>query len=113
MADTFTQKLTSALENLTRLEIVTAVGPVTVDPKAAGDARYTLAAGAKVMHTTIDLLQGDIVTQIDPAFVAGDLAPLREFHAARELQGAALIKANVEALGQLLALAQRLSGAAK
>jgi hypothetical protein len=113
MSDSFTQKLTQALENLARLEIVTAVGAVTVDPRAVGSARYTLAAGAKVMHTSIDLLQGDIVTQIDPAFLTGELAPLRDFHAAREAQSSALIKGNVEALGQLLALAERLAGAAK
>jgi len=109
MAETFTQKLTNALENLAQLEIITAVGVVNFDAKADRTARHLLAPDAKIMRTSIDLLQGDITTQMDPAFTTGELQALRDFHGARELQGAAIIKANVDTLSQILSLALRLS----
>ena len=107
---TLIEKLQDALARLHRLEIVTVVGPVVCDSKRAGAERFSLpdGPGAKVMRTTIDLLQGDITTLIDPAFATGELQALREYHGARERQGAQIIRDNVQALLELLTLHSRL-----
>lgn len=109
---TLIEKLQTALAQLHRLEIVTVVGPIVCDSKRAGADRFSVpdGAGAKVMRTTIDLLQGDITTLVDPAFATGELQGLREYHSARERQGAQIIRDNVQALLEILTLHSRLGG---
>jgi len=86
-------KIVDALENLVTLTITTSV-------VVAADDR-------KSMITTIDLLQGDIATEIPKEFVdGGPYESLRAFHQERERQGGDIIRSNVEALKSLLGLAQ-------
>jgi hypothetical protein len=61
--------------------------------------------GSQAITTKIDLLDGDISTTMDAEFVDGRYVGLREFHAAREEQGHAIIAANVRALRSLARLA--------
>jgi hypothetical protein len=91
-------KIQAALDDLVTLTITTSVvtGPAAKD-KAS-------------MVTKIDLLLGDITTEIPKEFIdGGPYASLRAFHQAREQQGSEIVKSNVEALKSLLALAQELA----
>jgi hypothetical protein len=56
------------------------------------------------MRTRINLAEGDITTEIDPAFLTGDYTALRDFHAAREKQATDIIKANIDMLERLFNL---------
>lgn len=107
-------KLESSLENLVTLEIVTAVGlvqPTTRDAKGV-KVQGSTDAGAKLLRTSIDLVQGDITTEMDPAFVTGPYQDLREFHKAREAQAMEIVKGNIEAVKALVALIQGRDGGA-
>jgi hypothetical protein len=101
-------KLESSLENLVTLEIVTAVGPVQPTTRDSNGVKIqaTTDAGAKLLRTSIDLLQGDITTEMDPAFVTGPYQDLRQFHQAREAQAMEIVKGNIEAVKALVALIQ-------
>lgn len=102
------KRLEESLENMLTLEIVTAVGAVQPTVKDAnGDRKLAaLADGAKILRTRIDLLQGDITTEMDPAFVTGDYEELRSFHAEREKQAIEIVNSNIEAVKSLIALIQ-------
>ncbi|SRR6266568_663683 len=95
----FLKKLEAALKELVTLEITTVVGNIgyPVNPVAP-------IPDAKVIHTRIDLVQGDISTEMSPEFVTGTLTGLRDYHLKREEQAAAIIKANVEMLEKLFHL---------
>lgn len=97
--DKFIAKLTQSLENIVTLKVTTYVGTVLPDASAT-----PTDASAKIMRTQIDMITGDIKTEMDPAFVTGDYASLRDFHAGRELQGAEIIRKNVDTLKQLFHL---------
>jgi hypothetical protein len=58
----------------------------------------------KTMTSTINLIDGDITTEFDIAFVTGDLKELRDYHTQREAQGHQIIKDNIDALGKLIEL---------
>ncbi len=96
----------NALDKLVTLEIITAVGPVTLKTREgspAGSFPDVIECSQKmeIMLTRIDLLQGDIKTVFDPAFFTENYKGLRDFHMEREKQGQAIIKNNVEALKEL------------
>ena len=96
-----------ALQELVKLKIVTAIGSVEVgdDGKVS---RPAVSADSKVIVTEIDLIQGDITTVIDPAYVNDEAYQrLREFHAEREKQGHQIVKQNLEAVEKLFELAQK------
>ena len=100
-------KLEAALNNLVTLEIVTAVGNVSPskrDPTTGLRSEGAPDPNAKLLRTRIDLLRGDITTELDPAFVTGEYQELRAFHAAREQQAADIVKRNIEALSAVIAL---------
>jgi hypothetical protein len=59
---------------------------------------------AKIMTSTINLIDGDIKTEFDVAFVTGDLKELRDYHTQREAQGHQIIKDNIDALAKLIDL---------
>ena len=58
----------------------------------------------KVIHTRIDLLQGDVVTQMDEEFATGKYQSLRDYHASHEKQGNEIIQANIKTLKSLFEL---------
>lgn len=100
------ENIKKALENLTTLEIVTAVGQV--DFALESDADLDQTKDAKVILSKINLIQGDIKTIYDPEFVTGNYKELKDFHKAREEQGHQIIKDNLEALKNLFNLASDL-----
>ncbi len=96
-------RIKDALNNLVTLEIITTVGGIKKeDNKFVPDFDF---ATAKVMLTRINLLQGDITTTINEAFVSGPLAPLRDFHEAKVKEGYGIVQKNLEALKSLAELA--------
>lgn len=106
MSDDLKTRIRRSLENLTTLEIITAVGHVRYRPGegAEEDRRFPdldYERDPKVILSKIDLLQGDIKTVYNEEFVTGDYQGLREFHAAREREGHDIIRKNMEALERL------------
>lgn len=99
--EAFTKRVLEALENLVTLKIVTVVG--TYDAKASQPG-----PGTKMMRTRLNLLDGDRVTEIDPEFASGALAPLRDYHAQMEKQGNDIIKANIETIEKLIGMLAKL-----
>jgi hypothetical protein len=97
---TIGDKILGAIDNLTTLEIVTAVGETKLG--AGGRARFD--GDAKVMATRLRLLDGDASTRLDEAFVTGPYTDLRDFHAAQVARGMEIVKQNIAALGELYRL---------
>lgn len=105
----FVEELKKAVVNAKTLEITTAVGPITWD--ATKQEYVPVADGTiKAMKTKIDLIEGDMMTQMDPEFATGALQGLRDFHLKVQSDGRDIIKKNVEALESLFTLANRLKG---
>ena len=107
--DAFIQKVEQSLNRLVTLNVVTAVGSAKVEIKSddAGGAntKIELSGGSsKVIWTSIDLVQGDITTVIDPDFQGDAGKELREFHKSRESQGLEIIRGNIAALKELVTL---------
>jgi len=99
-------KLEASLENLITLEIVTSVGTVSPTKRNKEGKREDPVPdlNAKLMRTRINLLEGDITTELDAEFVTGEYKELRTFHAAREQQAADIINRNIQAVAALIAL---------
>ena len=95
---TLQKKLEAAFEDATTLEITTIVGDITME-EVEGKLK---AEGTKTMFTKIDLVDGDIVTMIDNAFVKGDLVKMREHHEAVEARANKIIQDNIATLQTLL-----------
>ena len=89
MADGFVEKILAGIDNLVTLQITTVVD---------------VAGAKKKIETSIDLLQGDIRTEMSEEFVTGDYVTLREFHQKREEQGQQIVQDNVDALVKLIEL---------
>jgi hypothetical protein len=94
------------IKEMVTLEITTAVG--TVEYKEDAGAPATTAANCKAMESKINLIDGDITSLIDQAFVTGDYKELRAFHQAQEARGQQIIKDNIAALKELLSFAAEL-----
>lgn len=94
------KRILDSIEKLTTLDIVTAVGPSALD----GDGKPTFGRDGQVMATRIRLLEGDITTKMDEAFVTGVHAPLRAFHEEQVNRGMQIVKDNIAALGDLYRL---------
>lgn len=73
--------------------------------------KITTKVDAKVLQTTIDLVQGDITMTIDPWFNEPGQKALLDLHMARERQGADIIKQNIAALSRLTKLLPELKKA--
>jgi hypothetical protein len=92
------ENLKNALTNLGTLDIITVVGNVKYN---SGKQDRSFAPDSRIMRTRIDLIQGDIITEIDQAFVTGEYQGLREFHVTREKQGSDIIKGNIAVIERL------------
>jgi len=101
LAHPFIATLSTALSNLTTLEIVTTVVPVDVSSDE-------VTPGGKAMRTRIDLLDGDIRTEIDPVFLTEEYRLIRDLHTAREQSGNTIVQDNIKTLEELLRLARSL-----
>ena len=83
------ERILQSIENLVTLNINTIVDDAGVK---------------KRMTSTINLIDGDITTEYDIAFVTDDLKDLRDYQTQREAQGHQVIKDNIDALGKLIDL---------
>ena len=102
------EKIEDALEKAVTLEIITAVGQIKGGPEK--EAEIDWGQNPKVILTKINLLQGDIETVFDPAYVTGDYQALRDFHMAREKEGYDIVHKNLDALKELYTLATQWRG---
>lgn len=103
--DQLYEKIEAAVKDLTTLKVITAVGNVDISRKTVkkGDTteetRVENYQNAKALLSTIDLIDGDIVTVMDEIFV-NDAAytGLRDEHMARIQEAQGIVKANVQTL---------------
>ena len=104
----FVAKVEQALEELVTLNIVTAVGEAQIETKQIDGGlerrSITVSGKNKVIWTSIDMLQGDITTVIDPELQGDAGKELREFHKGREAQGIAILRENIGALRDIVKL---------
>lgn len=107
----FIDKLKASAENLVTLKITTAIGNAEPDPKAPNN--YVAAKDAKVMHSSIDLLQGDITTIIPEDFMQPSLSAIRQYHQTREEAGQQIIKENISCIKELVLLVEKISNDGK
>ena len=97
-------KIKNSLNNLVTLEIVTAVGGIKKEgEKVAPNLDYQ---NAQMILTKIDLLQGDITTVVNEAFVTGPYSALRDYHEAKVKEGYEIVQKNIATLEQLAKLAK-------
>ena len=93
------KKIKEGAEDLAKLQITTVVGPIEFvnDKPVPGN-------DVKVMYSEVDLIDGDIKSYFDPAFMEAPLNTIRQFHQAKEDDGRAIIARNVEVLKDLAQL---------
>lgn len=89
----------AALNEAINLKITTVVGQVKDD---------LTVTNPKTMFTQIDLVQADITSKIDEAFVSGELQELRTYHQERERQANEIIDRNIQTLKSLAEYIQEL-----
>ena len=103
--ESFADRIKKAIANATTLQIVTAIGPVARDDN--GDPALVIGDESKIMLTRYDLVDGDITTVMDPAFVDGPpYDKLREFHQKQVDTGLQRVSSNIDALKKLYELAR-------
>jgi hypothetical protein len=103
--DELYEKVENAVSDLTTLKVVTAVGDVDVSQTAVDEngvkktTRTESYQNAKAILSTIDLIDGDISTIMDEAFVndAG-YAGIRDDHLNRVLDAQAIVDKNINTL---------------
>ncbi len=103
--DRLYEKIETAVKDLTTLKVITAVGTVDVSRKTikkgdeTSETRIENYQNAKALLSTIDLIDGDIVTVMDEVFVKDEAySSLREEHMARIQEAQSIVKTNVETL---------------
>jgi hypothetical protein len=98
----FVKNIETSLSRLTTLEIKTIVGDYLVDEQE----QISLKKGGdfQIMQTRINLLMGDIVTNISHDLVTDRYAWLRDFHARKEEKGHEIVDNNVKAIMSLYEL---------
>ena len=100
--DDLLNELKDAASSLVTLEITTAVGVISWDSTTK---KYVTGEGTRFMRTTLNILDGRKVTQMDPAFVSGDLKALVDYHRQAEADGHEIILKSIAAAKALFDLA--------
>jgi hypothetical protein len=101
------EEIKNAVAEFKTLEIVTVVGTV-IPGESVKDLSFKFDKNSKTILTRIDILDGDITTVIDEAYVTGDYQSLREFHAQREEKGYSIVRNNIAAIRELFSAASAL-----
>ena len=102
-------KVGSVIDDLTTLQVTTCLGKV--DPAQLRNVDSGLISNAKVIHSSIGLLDGDITTVIDEVFVPeAEIPKLRDFHEQRVTEGGDIVKRNIEAVKELLSMVESFRG---
>ena len=121
--ESFFDRIKGRLDDLTTLTITTVVGDLVSKEPAQpqqdnatpgqvteqkelmlqlGNKGYTFAEGARVIYSSIDLVDGDITTIMHEDYTKPALASLRQYHQAREQEGRDIIDGNIETLKALV-----------
>ncbi|HSG15000.1 MAG TPA: hypothetical protein VLE70_01595 [Anaerolineae bacterium] len=107
--DQLYDKVEAAVADLTTLKVVTAVGDVNLSQEVVekdGVKSQTHAEtyqNAKAILSTIDLIDGDIMTVIDEVFInEGSYIPVRDDHLERIQSAQEIVEANVKLLKSLV-----------
>ncbi len=103
--DQLYEKIEAAVKDLTTLKVITAVGPVDISRKTTTkngvteETRVENYQNAKAVLSTIDLIDGDIMTVMDEVFVNDPAyASIREDHLTRIQDAQAIVDKNVKTL---------------
>jgi hypothetical protein len=103
--DELYDKIENAVKDLTTLKVVTAVGDVTISQNSVtenGETRETRAENyqnAKAIISTIDLIDGDIMTVMDEVFVKeASYAIIRDEHLERIKSAQQIVDSNIKTL---------------
>ena len=103
-AETLAERVKQAIANATTLQVVTSIGPVARDKD--GNLDLVIGDDAKVMMTRYDLIDGDITTVMDPAYVDGPYQQVRDFHQKQVDTGLARVGQNIDTLKKIYDLAR-------
>jgi hypothetical protein len=102
-------KIEAAVKELTTLKVVTAVGDVNVSQEiitangATTESHSETYQNAKAILSTIDLVDGDIMTVIDEVFVNDEsYTAVRTDHLERIKEAQSIVRANVELMKTLV-----------
>jgi hypothetical protein len=103
--DELYDKIENAVKDLTTLKVVTAVGAVTIGQNSVtenGETRETRVENyqnAKAIISTIDLIDGDIMTVMDEVFVnEATYASIRDEHLERIKSAQEIVDKNMQTL---------------
>lgn len=102
----FVANIEARISKLTTLEIKTIIGDYKVDP---ADTSITIKKDSafKIMHSKIDLIQGDITTHVSEELTEPRYTWLREMHGQKEARGHEIIDGNIRAIMSLFDLYKR------
>jgi hypothetical protein len=95
--------ITQAISEVVNLKVITVVSPVSIGgtlekPTVAFDQGQKVGAIA----TSINLLDGDITTAIDPAYAANTADPVRQYHEAQVKEAKEIVDRNLRAVADLI-----------
>jgi hypothetical protein len=105
LTDVMTE-IKNGVKQLQTLEVRTVVGPSKWDEAAQ---KIIPDVTAKIIMTSINLIQGDITTAFDQEFLADPLNKVRDFHMEREKRAQEIINGNINALKELVNLLIKLA----
>lgn len=97
--DEILQKVENGIKDITQLKIQTVMGKLEID----SNKNIDFAPGQEIqgMVSKIDLIDGDITTQITEKFYE-KYPELVQFHQSREAKGNEIIEGNIMALGSIV-----------
>ena len=98
----FVRNIETNISKLATLEIKTIVGDYQVDQDE--NIQVKKDGEFQILQTRINLIQGDMVTNISSELVTDKFAWLRDFHARKEERGHEIIDNNVKAIVSLYEL---------
>lgn len=97
--DQILQKIENGIQDVTQLKIQTLMGKLEIDNTRKID--FVPDQEVQGMISKIDLIDGDITTQITEKFYE-KYPELVQFHQSREAKGHEIIEGNIMALGTLV-----------
>lgn len=104
----FVRNIETHISKLATLEIKTIVGDYQVDQQE--NIMVKKDGEFQILQTRINLIQGDMVTNISSELVTDKYAWLRDFHARKEERGHEIIDNNVKAIVSLYELYKKTKG---
>ncbi len=111
--DRLMARLESAINDMTDLKVITAVGNISVEVVNTTEDGITTSIrtetqkDSRAIISDIDLIDGDIMTAIDNIFITdAAYAHIRDEHLARVNDAQAIVSRNINVLKELAATAQ-------